>query len=125
MKKWAVKIFIICMMLVTCATLLLTWSEVSGVQSLDGTSILTGNPLLSALILGMFFISVLFFEKARKVFFCSGLVSLCMLFSIMLSKYEAWGRFSNTCPGPYAGLLCVVCTIVLFILLFHNALNND
>ncbi len=125
MKVWIKKGIIIFMMFGICATLLLPWSEVSGIQTLNGTSILTGNLWLSVLIMGVFFVSVLFLEKAKRIFFCSGLSSLSMLFSIMFSKYEEWGRLSNTCVGPYVGLLSVVCTIAVFVLFFRKALDLE
>ena len=98
-----------------CATLLLTWVNYSDVQLLNGTSILTGNVFLSLLIFGTYGISVLFYEKAPKVLFCTGLSSLSMLFAIMFSKFEFWGRFANRCIGPYVGLLTVVVTIVIYV----------
>jgi hypothetical protein len=98
-----------------CSTLFLTWTDVHNVQSLDGTSILTGNLFLSLLILGTYCTSVLFYEKAPKVFFCTGLSGLSMLFAIMLSKFENWGRFANRCVGPYAGLSAVILTTVVYV----------
>ena len=89
-----------------CATLLMTWTNYNNVQTLDGTSILTGNLFLTLFIFGTYGISVLFHEKAPKVFFCTG-----------LSKFESWGRFANTCVGPYIGLSAIVVTIVVYVLL--------
>ena len=103
-----------------CATLLLTWYNVSGLQMLNGTSILTGNLLLTLLIFGLYGVSVLFYEKAPKVFFNIGLSSLSMLFAIMFSKFEGWGRFANACVGPYVGLSLVVLTIIVYVLLNVN-----
>ena len=100
-----------------CATLLLTWQEVRGIQALDGMVILTGNIILSAIIGVTYFISVVFYEKAKQVFFCMGLSSLSMLFAIMLSKFEAWGRFANHCVGPYVGLATVLLTMGIYIVL--------
>lgn len=114
MNKIVKKLILLAMFAGCCATLLLTWTNVLNVQTLDGTSILTGNILLSVLILGMYGISVLFYEKARKVFFCTGLSSLSMLFAIMFSKFESWGRFANKCAGPYIGLITVALTIIVY-----------
>ena len=114
MKKIVKKLILLTMFAGCCATLLLTWTNVLNVQTLDGTSILTGNILLSLPIIGMYGISVLFYEKARKVFFCTGLSSLSMLFAIMFSKFESWGRFSNKCAGPYIGLITVALTIIVY-----------
>lgn len=117
MKKIVKKLILLTMFAGCCATLLLTWTNVLNVQTLDGTSILTGNILLSLLIIGMYGISVLFYEKAKKVFFCTGLSSLSMLFAIMFSKFESWGRFANKCVGPYIGLVAVILTVAMYVLL--------
>ena len=115
MNKILKKILLLAMIVGSCATLLLTWTNYSNVQTLDGTSILTGNLLLSMVIFGAYGISVLFYEKAPKVFFCIGLSSLSMFFAIMFSQFENWGRFANTCLGPYLGLLAVVLTMAVYI----------
>ena len=114
MNKIIKKIILLTMFIGCCSTLFLTWTDVHNVQSLDGTSILTGNLFLSLLILGTYCTSVLFYEKAPKVFFSTGLSGLSMLFAIMLSKFENWGRFANRCVGPYIGLSTVILTIIVY-----------
>ena len=115
MNKFLKKLVLLAMFAGCCATLLMTWTNYSNVQTLDGTSILTGNLFLTLFIFGTYGISILFYEKAPKVFFCTGLSALSMFFAIMFSKFEGWGRFANTCIGPYVGLLSVVLTIVIYI----------
>ena len=115
MNKFLKKLVLLAMFVSCCATLLMTWTNYSNVQTLDGTSILTGNLFLTLFIFGTYGISVLFYEKAPKVFFCTGLSALSMFFAIMFSKFENWGRFANTCAGPYVGLLAVVLTIVVYV----------
>lgn len=115
MKKVIKKLILLAMFAGCSATLLLTWVNHNNVQTLDGTSILTGNLFLTLLIFGTYGISVLFYEKAQEVFFCMGLSSLSMFFAIMFSKFENWGRFANTCVGPYTGLLAVVLTMIVYI----------
>ena len=115
MNKFIKKIVLLALFVGCCATLLMTWTNYSNVQTLDGTSILTGNLFLTLFIFGAYGISVLFYEKAPKVFFCTGLSALSMFFAIMFSKFENWGRFANTCAGPYVGLLAVVLTIVVYV----------
>ena len=115
MNKFLKKLVLLAMFAGCCATLLMTWTNYSNVQTLDGTSILTGNLFLTLFIFGAYCISVLFYEKAPKVFFCTGLSALSMFFAIMFSKFENWGRFANTCAGPYVGLLAVVLTIVVYV----------
>ena len=114
MNKIIKKIILLTMIIGCSSTLFLTWTDIHNVQSLDGTSILTGNLFLSLLILGTYCTSVLFYEKAPKVFFCTGLSGLSMLFAIMLSKFENWGRFANRCVGPYIGLSTVILTIIVY-----------
>ena len=124
MNKIIKKIILLTMFIGCCSTLFLTWTDVHNVQSLDGTSILTGNLFLSLLILGTYCTSVLFYEKAPKVFFCTGLSGLSMLFAIMLSKFENWGRFANRCVGPYIGLSTVILTIIVYTWLNIKAVKD-
>ena len=125
MNKFLKKLVLLAMFAGCCATLLMTWTNYSNVQTLDGTSILTGNLFLTLFIFGTYGISVLFYEKAPKVFFCTGLSALSMFFAIMFSKFENWGRFANTCIGPYVGLLAVVLTIVVYIWLNTKDKKNS
>lgn len=125
MNKFLKKLVLLAMFAGCCATLLMTWTNYSNVQTLDGTSILTGNLFLTLFIFGTYGISVLFYEKAPKVFFCTGLSALSMFFAIMFSKFEGWGRFANTCIGPYVGLLSVVLTIVIYIWLNTKDKKNS
>ena len=125
MNKFLKKLVLLAMFVGCCATLLMTWTNYSNVQTLDGTSILTGNLFLTLFIFGTYGISVLFYEKAPKVFFCTGLSGLSMFFAIMFSKFEGWGRFANTCIGPYVGLLAVVLTIVVYIWLNTKDKKNS
>ena len=115
MNKIIKKLILLFMLAGCCSTLLLTWTRVHNVQSLNGTSILAGNLFLTLLIFGIYGVSVLFYEKAPKIFFCMGLSSLSMFFAIMFSRFESWGRFANTCVGPYVGLLAVALTIVAYV----------
>ncbi len=108
----------------SCATLFLTWHDVQGIQTLNGTLILTGNLFLTILIFGAYCISILFSEKAPKVLFCVGLCSLSMLFALMFSKFENWGRFTNNCAGPYIGLSAVIATTVIYVILNVKKTNK-
>lgn len=125
MNKFLKKLVLLAMFVGCCATLLMTWTNYSNVQTLDGTSILTGNLFLTLFIFGTYGISVLFYEKAQKVFFCAGLSALSMFFAVMFSKFESWGRFANTCIGPYVGLLAVILTIVVYIWLNTKGKKNS
>ena len=125
MHKLIKKVILLALFTGCLATILLTWTNVLHVQSLDGTSILTGNLFLSLLILSAYCTSVLFYEKAPKIFFCTGLSGLSMLFAIMLSKFESWGRFANRCVGPYAGLSAVIVTAVVYVGLNIKEANEN
>lgn len=57
------KISLLLLFCLSLSTLLLTWQNVSGVQTLNGTVILTGNICLSAIIIITYFVSVLFYWK--------------------------------------------------------------
>ena len=117
MKRIVKKLILLALFAGCNATLLLNWTSVHNVQTLNGTSILTGNLFLTLLIFAVYGTSILFYEKHPKFFFCAGLSSLSMLFAIMFSKFESWGRFANTCAGPYVGLAMIVCTILVYVLL--------
>lgn len=116
MHKIIKKLILLGLFVGCCATLLMTWTD-NSVQTLNGTSIFTGNLFLTLFIWGTYGLSVLFYEKAKRVFFCMGLASLSMFFAIMFSKFEHWGRFANDCVGPYLGLSSVVLTMVAYVLL--------
>lgn len=115
MKKVFKKAILISLLFLTLSTLLLTWQNYSNVQVLNGTQIISGNLLLSTLIIVLYLGSVLFYEKARKLLFCSGLCSLSMLFALLFSRFESWGGFANENAGPYLGLSCILITIATYI----------
>ena len=115
MKSVVRKMLLLVLLAVTLSTLLVTWKDISGIQKLNGLIVLTGNMYLSVLITGIYFVSVVWVEKAPKIFFCMGLSSLSMLFAIMFHHFEALGRFANKCAGPYLGLLAIIVTTAVYI----------
>lgn len=115
------KIILLLNMVCTILFMLLPWMRVEGIKEENGLIILSGNVVLSVIIICLYFMSVVFIEK-HKVFFVAGIASICMMFTIMFSRFEQWGRFSNTLPGPYLGLICVLMNLLVFILL--NYKNN-
>ena len=115
------KIILLLNMVCTILFMLLPWMRVEGIKEENGLIILSGNVVLSVIILCLYFMSVVFIEK-HNVFFVAGLASICMMLTIMFSRFEQWGRFSNTLPGPYLGLICVLMNLLVFILL--NYINN-
>ncbi len=124
MKTLFKKIVLIVMMFCNCLTLLLPWVNYNNVQMLNGMVVLSGNLLLTVIILGLYFISIFFQKNNPKLFFCTGIASLSMLFAIMFSRFESWGRFSNPCLGPYLGLISVVVTFILYVLFFFKEFNK-
>ena len=73
MKAIIKKVILLALFLLSLSTLLLKWNEISGVQTVSGTSVLSGNLLTSMLICGMYFVSIVFHEKAPKTMFCIGI----------------------------------------------------
>ena len=116
MKKIIKKAILISLFFLTLSTLLLTWQNYSNVQVLNGTQIISGNLLLATFIVILYLGSVLFYEKAKKILFCAGLCSLSMLFALLFSRFESWGRFANKNVGPYLGLSCILITIAIYII---------
>lgn len=119
------KIILLGLFIVSLSTLLLTWENIANVRILDGIVVLTANKLLSGMIICMYFVSVLFFEKAPKTMFCIGLSALSMLFGLYLSKFEFYGNFSNRCIGPYLALISVVTNIVIYLILTIKVFQKD
>ena len=97
MINLAKKIILLLNMVCTILFMLLPWMRVEGIKEENGLIILSGNVVLSVIILCVYFMSVVFIEKHK-------------------------GRFSNTLPGPYLGLICVLMNLLVFILL--NYKNN-
>lgn len=119
------KIILLGLFIFSLLTLFLTWENIVNVRILDGIVVLTANKLLSGMIICMYFVSVLFFEKAPKTMFCVGLSALSMLFGLYLSKFESFGGFSNRCIGPYLSLISVAITIAIYLILTNIALQKD
>ncbi len=117
MNRFLKKVILLACMALCLSTTLLIWEDYPGIRTVNGVSVLSGNVCLAVLILGMYFIGVVFYEKARGVFFCMGLSSLSMLFALMASRFERVGRFASKCPGPYVGLAAVILTLAVYIAL--------
>lgn len=100
--------------------LLLDWQTIEGITSRDGILVLSGNIVLSDVILRIFFLSLLLYKKLKTICFISGLCSLSMLFALKFSKFESYRRFNNSAIGVYWGLLTMIITIAAFILLLRK-----
>lgn len=119
------KVVLMGLFFLSLSSLLLTWQDIYGIQTINGLLVLSGNMYLSALIFLLYSVSVLFYEKKPKVFFSTGLCALSMLFAIMVSKFEFYGRFANPCEGPYVGISFVVITICIYVFLHIRSEKNQ
>lgn len=120
MKSILKRVLLAALLLVNLSTLLLDWQTIEGITSRDGVLVLSGNIVLSGVILCIFFLSLLLYKKLKTIFFISGLCSLSMLFALEFSKFESYGRFNNSAIGVYLGLLTMIITIAAFILLLRK-----
>ena len=120
MKNILKRLLLSALLLVNLSTLLLKWQTIEGMTSRNGILVLSGNIILSGIILCIYFSSLLFYKKSKKTCFISGLCSLSMLFALEFSKFEAYGRFDNSAIGTYLGLLTMIITIVTFVLLLRK-----
>lgn len=115
-RRTVVSVSLVCNLL----TLLLDWQVIDGLTSRRGILVLTSNMLLSAIILCSYFVSIVFYEKAKKIFFILGLCSLSMLAALEISKFETFGYFKNSAIGVYLGVGTIVLTIILYIFLLRK-----
>lgn len=120
MKSIYKRCLLIFLFMVNLSTLLLDWQVIEGMTTRNGFIILTSNILLSGFILFVYLFSLILYPKAKIRFFVSGICSLSMLAALEFSKFEAYGRFNNTCIGVYLGLLTILINIVIFVLLLEK-----
>ena len=123
-KRWRQGVLLL-LLGVNLLTLLTDWKVLPGLTSRRGLLILTGNLSLSLLILGLYFVSVVFYNKAKKVFFITGLCSLSMLFALEFSRFEEYGRFSNAAVGVYLGLISMLLCLAGYVLLLRKSFSAD
>lgn len=128
MKSILKRLLLVTLLLVNLSTLFLKWQTIEGMTSRNGILVLSGNVVLSGIILCIYFFSLLFYKKSKIPCFISGLCSLSMLFALEFSKFEAYGRFNNSAIGVYFGLLTIIITIMAFAVLlgketFRNKLK--
>ena len=123
-KKSFRKIILLFLFVLNLTTFLLDWQSIQGITSRTGILILSGNLMLSSLIIGMYFISILFYFRAKRVFFITGVCSLSMLFALEFAKFEQYGRFSNSAIGVFFGLTATVICLVAHIFLLRKSFNE-
>lgn len=87
--------------------------------------VLSGNAVLAVIILGMYFLSLLLYNKAKTTCFITGLCSLSMLSALEFSKFELYGRFNNSEIGVYLGLASIAITIIAYVLLLREETFNN
>lgn len=120
MNKIIQKVFLFVLFGLNLLSFLLPWEEQPGLYTYNGISVLTANMILTIIILLLFIGSVTFFEKKPSFFFNSGFASVCMLFAIEFSRFERVGRFSNSCIGPYVGLVITLLILFFYVKIFVN-----
>lgn len=120
MKIIIKKVLLAVLLLINLSTLLFDWQIIEGITSRGGLSVLTSNVILSGMILCMYFLSLLLYNKSKITFFTIGLCSLSMLAALELSKFESYGGFNNSAIWPYLGIFSIIITIVLYILLLRK-----
>jgi hypothetical protein len=123
-KKYFRQIILLFLFVLNLTTFLLDWQSIQGITSRTGILILSGNLMLSCLIISMYFISILFYFRAERILFITGLCSLSMLFALEFSKFEQYGRFSNSAIGVYFGLTATVVCFVAHIFLLRKSFNK-
>lgn len=114
------RLLLAALLLVNLSTMLFDWQIIEGLTSRGGLLVLSGNAVLSCMILSIYFLSLLLYGKLKTICFISGLCSLCMLFALEFSKFEFYGRFNNSAIGVYLGLLTIIITIAAYILLLRK-----
>lgn len=120
MKKILSKAFLLALFILNLLTLLLDWQVIPGVTFQGGLLVLTSNLWLSLIIVGMYGISIVFYEKRKKLFFTTGLCALSALFALEFSRFERYGRFRNSAIGVYLGLLTIIVNIVFYIIILKK-----
>ena len=123
-KKYLRQIILLSLFVLNLTTFLLDWQSIQGITSRTGILILSGNLMLSCLIISMYIISILFFSRAKRIFFITGVCSLSMLFALEFAKFEQYGRFSNSAIGVYFGLTATVVCLVVHIFLLGKSFNE-
>ena len=63
MKSILKRVLLAALLLVNLSTLLLDWQTIEGITSRDGVLVLSGNIVLSGVILCIFFLSLLLYTK--------------------------------------------------------------
>lgn len=71
MKSILKRVLLAALLLVNLSTLLLDWQTIEGITSRDGVLVLSGNIVLSGVILCIFFLSLLLYKKLKTICFIS------------------------------------------------------
>ena len=79
---------------------------------------------LSCIIVFLYVSSIVLYEKKPKIFFCTGLISLCMLFTIEFSKFEFWGRFTISNIAPYIAFFILAVNIIYYVYIKKDNFGN-
>ena len=120
MKSIWHRIVLFVIFIIHLATLFLDWHVVEGLTSVDGFQILTKNVWLSGFVICLYCISLIFYNKNKKVFFVAGLCSLSALFALEFSAFETYGRFNNSALGVYLGISTAIVNLAAYVLLLRK-----
>lgn len=123
MKSIINRVIIFILFLLNISTMFLNWIDIEGVSYQQGSVVLTRNLYLSCFIIAVFSISLIFYGKAKKVFFISGLCSASMLAALEISYSEHSGLFDFSYAigiGMYLGVLTVILLICGYIFLLRK-----
>lgn len=120
MKKILLRVFLLTLFILNLLTLLLDWQIIPGLTSQGGLLVITSNPWLSVIIIGMYSVSVIFYAKNKKIFFITGMCALSALFALEFSRFEQYGRFRNNAIGIYFGLSTIIINIVFYIIILKK-----
>lgn len=120
MKSIFRRLILFILFIINLITLLFDWHVVQGLTSTDGLVILTKNLWLSGIIICLYFFSLVFYPKNKKLFFITGLCALSALMALEFSAFETYGRFNNKAIGVYLGLATMLCNIAAWVFILKK-----
>lgn len=109
------KFLLTVMFMLWVLALLLPWEGLLGVKLIPGTVILTRRPILSAVILAMYFISIFLFEFHKPVFFVLGIVPFAILAYLEVNRFIFLGISSVKHVGFYSSISILAITFLIYI----------
>lgn len=124
MSTTAKKCTLSLLMGLNCAALSLPWVNYSGVKVVTGSVVLSRHLVMSLVVLGVYFLSVWLYERWKPGCFFLGLASLCVLLGMMAQQIAIFEPIALQSPGPYLGVDAVALNMVVYVVLFRDALGR-